>query len=263
MSDEASERSDGWGSVPPNGSAHVADTVSGREALADSPTSATGDRNGRVHGRPAPQYGEYAPEGWVNPVLVEQERLAQEQRSRALREQAATEAAEGFARSRAQSRARSGVRSADRSQTGHESTASRSSDGAGADAGATPHPFGASSLDFAVTVGLLAMGLWSVLQALAVGMVASTTRAYVAQHYTALADPAGLSPAAVVRAVVMVLAFALVMWWSIRRLRSRRWTFWVPLVGGVVASILGAVPLAIVILHDPHVASYLPGAVGG
>lgn len=214
---------DGWSAVPAREPGHVADTADGLEARRTPATSAAGAQDGRVHGRPAPQYGEYAPEGWVNPV-VEHERREQEPRSP---EPAAATAAPA-----------------------------RATPAAGR--------FGASPLDFVLTVGLLVIGLWSVIESLSVGTTASTIRTVVEQQYTDLSNPAALSSAVLVRAVVLVVVFVFVAWWSIRRLRTRRWTFWVPLVGGVVATVLGMVPVMVVIFQDPQFAAYLQRmATGG
>ncbi len=214
---------DGWSAVPAREPGHVADTADGLEARRTPATSAAGAQDGRVHGRPAPQYGEYAPEGWVNPV-VEHER--REQQPRSPEPAAATEAP------------------------------ARATPAAGR--------FGASPLDFVLTVGLLVIGLWSVIESLSVGTTASTIRTVVEQQYTDLSNPAALSSAVLVRAVVLVVVFVFVAWWSIRRLRTRRWTFWVPLVGGVVATVLGMVPVMVVIFQDPQFAAYLQRmATGG
>lgn len=206
---------DGWSAVPARDPGHVADPADGLEARHTPATSAAGAQDGRVHGRPAPQYGEYAPEGWVNPVL-EHERREQERREQEPRSPEPAGAPE-------------------------------------ARAGATPAAgrFGASPLDFVLTVGLLVIGLMSVLQGLSIGTTASTMRTYLEQQYTELSDPAALSSAVLVRAVVLVAVFVLVVWWSVRRLRARRRAVWVPLVGGIVATVLGIVPVFVVILQDP------------
>lgn len=229
---------DGWGSVPAREPGHVDAVADGLEGRRTPATSADGHTDGRVQGRPAPQYGEYAPDGWVNPVL-EHERREQERRDRARNEQ-------------------------DRPVPDQRRPEPAGT--AGAPARATPAAgrFGASPLDFVLTVGLLVIGCFSVLQALSIGPTASTMRTYLEQQYTELSDPAALSPAVLVRAVVLVVAFVLVVWWSFRRLRARRWTFWVPLVGGVVASVLGMVPVLVVVFQDPALSAYLQRmATGG
>jgi len=221
---------DGWSSVPARDPGHVGDTADGLEARHATAPSATGPTDGRVHGRPAPQYGEYAPEGWVSPVRLEEERREQAQRAEEARRPEPTAAP--------------------------APSAARATPVAGR--------FGASPIDFVLTVGLLVIGLWSVVEALSVGSVASTIRTVVEQQYTDLSNPAALSSAVLVRAVVLVVLFVLVAWWSIRRLRARRWTFWVPLVGGVVATVLGMVPVMVVIFQDPQFAAYLQRmATGG
>ena len=232
---------DDWSSVPSHDPTRGTQDTDGLEARPAAGTSAAGDADGRDHGRPAPQYGEYAPEGWVNPVLVEQER-----RERAERAHESDRPVVGRpVASRSSERA-----DRDRTQpdTGPAPVASR---------------YGASPLDFVLTVGLLFMGLWTTVQALAVGTVASATRTFVERQYTEMADPAGLSQAALVRAGIVVVCFVLVAWWSVRRLRARRRTFWVPLSGGVVASFLGAVPLLLVVFRDPAVVEYVHRIAGG
>ncbi|MGN6407524.1 MAG: DUF6264 family protein, partial [Curtobacterium sp.] len=219
---------DDWSTVPAREPGHVADPA-GQEARRTPATSADGAAPGRVHGRPAPQYGEYAPDGWVNPVLVEQERREQEARSDALPDRVAQQPLRGDRSARA---------AADR--PGPQASG-------GAEPAAPPAGrFGAGPIDFVLTVGLLVIGLWSVVESLSIGSTASTIRSVVEQQYTELSDPGALSTAAVVRALVLVVLFVLVTWWSIRRLRARRWTFWVPLVGGVVSTVLGTVPVLVV-----------------
>ncbi|OEI69336.1 DUF6264 family protein [Curtobacterium sp. ER1/6] len=235
-----------WAAVPVRDPGHVDETALGREARPASATSAGGGADGRVHGRPAPEYGEYAPEGWVNPVLVEQERQAAEQQR-----QDAAQRRDADVR-----RASDPTRPASDQRDGRGGSSS-------APASAPVSPYGASRLDFVLTVGLLFIGLWSVFTALSTGTVASVTREYVTGRFGEMASPADLSSAAVVRAVVLAVTFALVAWWSVRRLRAHRWTFWVPLVGGVVASVLGAVPMLVVVFQDPAVQESIRRATGG
>ncbi len=243
-----------WSSAPAREPGHVDETALGREARPASASSDTGRRDGRVHGTPAPEYGEYAPEGWVNPVLVEQERQAAEDRRRddAQRQDAVTR--------RAPDPTRPGPDGRDVRRT-HGPGSPRGS--SAAPTSASTSPYGASRLDFVLTVGLLFVGLWSVFGALSTGMVASVTREYVAGQFGEMSSPAALSSAAVVRVVILAVVFALVAWWSVRRLRARRWTFWVPLVGGVVASALGAVPMLVVVFQDPAVQEAIRRASGG
>ena len=208
-----------WSSVPTRGGGLPVDPRDGQEARHDAAASAPAPAHGRVHGRPAPQYGEYAPEGWVNPVLVEQERLEQRERSGSTRVQAAEEAVRGR-------------------RPGHGSPEEPSG-------AASPTPttgrFGASPLDFVITVALLVVGLTSTIQTLQVGETASSVRRMLEAQGVTIADPAALSSATVVVAFVDLVLFVAVVWWSVVRLRARRWTFWVPLAGGLLATVFGAV----------------------
>ncbi|KIQ07845.1 MULTISPECIES: DUF6264 family protein [Curtobacterium] len=229
---------DGWSSVPRRHPADHGDAGvgSGQEARGTSPTSPAGPANGRPQGRPAPGYGEYAPEGWVNPVLVEQER--QERQDRERQDQAKAVGGRDAA-------PRDSVR------TDHARPDARSGAApAGVQRTMPRSRFGRTPADFVLTVGLLAFGLVSVVQSLSVGDVASTVRRTLETQYTALNDPSALSTAAVIAAITNVVVFALVAWWSIRRLRARKRTFWVPLVGAVVATAISTIAFVVVVLQD-------------
>ncbi|MCS6578044.1 DUF6264 family protein [Curtobacterium poinsettiae] len=229
---------DGWSSVPRRHPADHGDAGvgSGQEARGASPTSPAGPTNGRPQGRPAPGYGEYAPEGWVNPVLVEQER--QERQDRERQDQAKAVGGRDAA-------PRDSVR------TDHARPDARSGAApAGVQRTMPRSRFGRTPADFVLTVGLLAFGLVSVVQSLSVGDVASTVRRTLETQYTALNDPSALSTAAVIAAITNVVVFALVAWWSIRRLRARKRTFWVPLVGAVVATAISTIAFVVVVLQD-------------
>ena len=230
--------SDGWSSVPRRHPANHGDAGvgSGQEARGASPTSPAGPANGRPQGRPAPGYGEYAPEGWVNPVLVEQER--QERQDRERQDQAKAVGGRDAA-------PRDSVR------TDHARPDARSGAApAGVQRTMPRSRFGRTPADFVLTVGLLAFGLVSVVQSLSVGDVASTVRRTLETQYTALNDPSALSTAAAIAAITNVVVFALVAWWSIRRLRARKRTFWVPLVGAVVATAISTIAFVVVVLQD-------------
>ena len=231
---------DGWSSVPRRDPANQVDAGSGagQEARGASPTSAAGSVDGRPQGRPAPGYGEYAPEGWVNPVLVEQERQERERQARERQDQASAAGARDAAPS-------DGVHG-DRAGTDVRSGAIP----AGAQGSMARSRFGRTPADFVLTVGLLAFGLVSVVQSLSVGKVASTVRRTLEAQYTALNDPSALSTAAAIAAITNVVVFALVAWWSIRRLRARKRTFWVPLVGAVVATAISTIAFVVVVMQD-------------
>ncbi|MCS5513450.1 DUF6264 family protein [Curtobacterium flaccumfaciens pv. betae] len=244
---------DGWSSVPRRDPANHVDAGSGagQEARGASPTSAAGPVDGRPQGRPAPGYGEYAPEGWVNPVLVEQERQERERQARERQDQASAAGARDAAPS-------DGVHG-DRAGTDVRSGAVP----AGAQGSMARSRFGRTPADFVLTVGLLAFGLVSVVQSLSVGKVASTVRRTLEAQYTALNDPSALSTAAAIAAITNVLVFALVAWWSIRRLRARKRTFWVPLVGAVVATAISVIAFVVVVMQDQAFVDFMLRQSGG
>lgn len=221
-----------WSSAPARESGHVDERGVGREARPTSAASAPGRADGRVHGTPAPEYGEYAPAGWVNPVLVEQERQAAEEQRRdaAQRQDADTRRASDPTRPASDQREVRRTPGPD----------GRRGSSTGPASGSTS-PYGASRLDFLVTVGLLATALTSTLQSLAVSRMASAVRQVFESRGMDITNPGALSTAAVVSALVTVVVFVLVTWWSVVRLRARRWTFWVPLLGGIVAVVVNLV----------------------
>ncbi|WP_412163199.1 DUF6264 family protein [Curtobacterium flaccumfaciens] len=244
---------DGWSSVPRRDPANHVDAGSGagQEARGASSTSAAGPVDGRPQGRPAPGYGEYAPEGWVNPVLVEQERQERERQARERQDQASAAGARDAAPS-------DGVHG-DRAGTDVRSGAVP----AGAQGSMARSRFGRTPADFVLTVGLLAFGLVSVVQSLSVGKVASTVRRTLEAQYTALNDPSALSTAAAIAAITNVVVFALVAWWSIRRLRARKRTFWVPLVGAVVATAISVIAFVVVVMQDQAFVDFMLRQSGG
>ncbi|HEU5222228.1 MAG TPA: DUF6264 family protein [Candidatus Lumbricidophila sp.] len=50
-----------------------------------------------------------------------------------------------------------------------------------------------------------------------------------------------------------VVLYALVLWWSVVRLRARRLTWWVPFVGGVVAGIAQMIGVMVVMFSSPGI----------
>jgi hypothetical protein len=263
---ESDPQTDGWSGVPPRATT----AADGREARVAPDTSADSDRGGAgassaagagagaaagAAGRPAPQYGEYAPVGWVNPVLAEQER--QEQRDR---EHAAASAAASAARSNGTARPN---RSARPDGSGRSSQVDRGQ-GTTPREGASVRRLGASPVDVLLTFVLLAMGLVSVVQSLSIGAVASTVRQTLETNYTALQHPGTLNGAAMISAVGMLVVYALVLWWSVVRLRAGKRTFWVPLLGGAVATVFSSIVFVIVVFQDDgFVASMMRQASGG
>ncbi|WP_144766269.1 DUF6264 family protein [Curtobacterium sp. 9128] len=244
-----------WSSVPSRDRGADPDPAV-LEARPASATTGAGDADGRVHGRPAPQYGEYAPEGWVNPVLVEQERQERERQSHEAAVAARSAAAVGSDRP--------GSTRAGTARSGSTGPGSVGPGRPGVDA-STPAlaRFGRTPGDFLLTVLLLAFGLVSVVQSLAVGTVASQFRREIERRSTTLADPGALTTAAIVSAVGGIVVFVLVVWWSIVRLRQRKRTVWVPLLGGVVASVVTMVAFVTVLMQDGQFVAWMMQNAGG
>jgi hypothetical protein len=248
----------GWSDVPPRATT----AVDGREAriTADTPAPSAGAgsvTSTRPAGRPAPQYGEYAPEGWVNPVLAEQER-----QERADREHVAASAIESAARSNGTARMNAPTKRSTSAQRG-TGTNPRGT-GTNPRDGAPIRRLGASPVDVLLTLVLLAMGLVSVVQSLSIGAVASAVRQTLETNYTALQNPGTLNGAAMISAVGMMVVYVLVLWWSVVRLRAAKRTFWVPLLGGAVATVFSSIVFVVVVFQDDHfVAVMMRQASGG
>lgn len=233
-----------WDAVP-----SPTPTADGLEARPASPTTA----DGRVHGRPAPQFGEYAPEGWVNPVLVEQERQERERAAREAEQRRLDAAREAAATGRAPRGPRP-TRGTGTEPPGRPA-------GPGGATGA--RRLGASPGDLLITVLLLVFGATSVLQQLAVGQVASTVARTLEERYTALSDPQSLIPAAIVSAVGGIVILVLVAWWSIVRLRRGKRAAWVPLLGAVAATALSTAAYLVVVMNDPRFMTWVVQHSGG
>lgn len=221
-----------WSAVPARDAGVAPADGSTREARYGSATSTAAPAAGPVQGRPAPQYGEYAPAGWVNPVLAEQERAER---------QASAAAAEA-----ASSPTTPAVRGARPNPTGQR--------------GRTPavaKRLGASPGDLLLTMLLLGVGLWTVMGSFRTGAIASAARRAVEQRYTELSDPSALSTAATINLVAAVVVLVLTAWWSVVRLRAGKRTAWVPLLGGVVSTLISTVVFMVVLMHDPAFASWI------
>ena len=65
-----------------------------------------------------------------------------------------------------------------------------------------------------------------------------------------------------IAAIVLVVGWSLTAWASIRRLRSRKITWWVPLVGAVATMLVASMCLAVPMFGDPAFMSYV-GNMGG
>ncbi|MGW8484419.1 DUF6264 family protein [Microbacterium sp. NPDC055903] len=60
-----------------------------------------------------------------------------------------------------------------------------------------------------------------------------------------------------IAATVLVAGYALTVWLSLRRLRARKLTWWVPVVGAIVTSFAVSLCLIVPMMGDPVFASFL------
>lgn len=250
-----------WDGAPRRDASAVPDAEA-RAGLAASGAGG-GPHDGRVHGRPAPQYGEYAPAGWVNPMVVEEQRREQERAAAGASGTTGGTTGNVSGTGAGQAAGRSGrpgraVPPSAPDRTGD--TRRAESDRATSGSRPTALPgwrFGKTPVDLLLTLVLLAMGLVSVVQALSVGTVASTVREALELRYTTLADPGSLTGAATISAGGLLVLFVLVVWWSVVRLRATKRTFWVPLLGGAVATLFSSVVFLVVVFQDHHFVAYM------
>jgi hypothetical protein len=250
---------DGWSSVPPLPVPET-ETDAGLEAVPAPAGSADGHPAGHPvspaapSGRPAPQYGEYAPEGWVNPVFVEQARRDREAEARRREDAEAAKRWELAGGSPERFRG-TGTVPPDRGAT--DGRGPRDASPAGAGVRRMPR-------DAVLTVLLLAFGLVSVIQQLSgITGIAGQVAAELAARYTALSDPHALVSAAATSAVGTAVLFVLAVWWSVVRLRRRKSSFWIPLCGAAIAAVFSTIVYVVVVMHDPAFAAYLVQHPGG
>lgn len=142
--------------------------------------------------------------------------------------------------------------------TGRDSTSPGAAHGVKAprEAGAQGRRF-----DLVVTVGLLVYGFLNVVSGL---FQYADLGAYLDELYGmfGVGDyvETGMERAIGIAIVAAnVISFALVAWFSVRTLRAHKIAFWIPIVGGVVATVASAIFLQILLAGDPALASYLGG----
>ncbi|WP_194420070.1 DUF6264 family protein [Microbacterium abyssi] len=65
-----------------------------------------------------------------------------------------------------------------------------------------------------------------------------------------------------VAAIVLVVGWVLTAWLSMRRLRSGKLTWWLPLAGAAATMLVASVCITIPMMNDPAFIAYLDGASG-
>ncbi|MFB2556563.1 DUF6264 family protein [Herbiconiux liangxiaofengii] len=191
--------------------------------------------------RPKPKYGELAPEGWVwqPPKEAEPDPGVEAAPDASSKRSAVSPAAPS---------APAGPAS--------PSTDARSGGPANADPAGIPAPAPARkrAVDVNITIVLLVLGVLSVGSSVATLLdlngymtTAGATfglGAYPANEVTRITGVTG--------AVLHVLLLAATVWWSIRRIRSQKLAFFVPIIGAVVSFLLTCVCVAIAFSQAPE-----------
>lgn len=66
-----------------------------------------------------------------------------------------------------------------------------------------------------------------------------------------LADPATVRIIGIVGLIVFVVCWALGAWWSLRRLKAGKSSWWIPLIAAVAAYLIVSIALTAALLNDP------------
>ncbi|MCX7521875.1 DUF6264 family protein [Microbacterium sp. STN6] len=127
------------------------------------------------------------------------------------------------------------------------------------DAPAAPAAGHPRSWDRVLTLALLALGLFNVLSSMSAYLhMDSALSAAFAQLGVGDFGAADIAaPAGVALAVIQPLLWLITAALAVTSLRRGRISFWIPLVGGVVAYIVLVVVLVVVVLNDPAFVSFV------
>ncbi len=130
--------------------------------------------------------------------------------------------------------------------------------GAPARAAGTPHP-----VDRIVTIALLAYGAINVIFSAVSFFDLSALATQALQLLGVDAEFTNVDAARVwgpIAAGVLVVGYLLTAVLSIRRLRTGRWTWWVPLVGAAATYIVVYICISVPLLGDPAFTRYVSGS---
>lgn len=221
----------------------------------------------RPQGRP--EYGEYAPEGWVSPVQSSQ---TSEPAASGASPRAATDPSERPAQVPSNVPHNLGVGApsngapsngapidvAPPSTSSAPPTSSPTPPAApGAPAPQNPERPG-STADRIITILLLVVGAMGAVQ-FALGMMAIGTQIEIVADMLGadnIVIPQSVTVLQTFSAVVMLTIYAVALIWSVQRLRAKKITFWVPLAAGALAVILVIVLSTIAMTLVPELLEY-------
>jgi hypothetical protein len=120
------------------------------------------------------------------------------------------------------------------------------------------------TVDRVVTIALLVLGAFGAINTAASLQVLPQqfSLVYEQQGVGDFTAPEWLPTLAMVGTVLQLALYAATLGWSILRLRARKTSFWVPIVGGVLSIVLMMVLVSIVFLNDPTFVAYIERMAG-
>jgi uncharacterized membrane protein YhaH (DUF805 family) len=210
----------------------------------DGDEPAGGDEPAARDPRPRPRYGEYAPEGWVSPVPTADAAPPAPQGEQA---PVASSGTQPWVQPPQQGQGRGGAQPYPGQPTG------------------APVLSTGRRVDRIATFVLLGLAGYNVISnvVLVSGFSRSLLSAFTAAGYPVddFSRQAELQQAGGAIAIVSLVVFVPMIVLTVRRLRAGKITFWVPLVAGVVVTVVQMVLVLSVFLGDPaFVQSLLDGA---
>jgi hypothetical protein len=120
--------------------------------------------------------------------------------------------------------------------------------------------------DLVISLALIAIGAYATLSSIGqyadlAGLLNSVHGVY--GYDGSYPDPALANGIGLGLNIIQPVALVLVIWLTMRRLRSGRIAFWIPLVVGAIVSVLLVIGFAIVLTQDPGFLAYFEGIITG
>ena len=113
--------------------------------------------------------------------------------------------------------------------------------------------------DLVLSTGLMVYGFLNVLSGLFqyADLGAFLDQLYEAFNIGNYASTGMERPIGIAIVASNLLSFTLVAWFTVRALKAHKIAFWIPLVGGVVATIVSALFLQVLVANDPAITVFL------
>lgn len=200
-----------------------------------------------------PEYGEYAPEGWVSPIAGENAQPESAQGSTDAPRQSATREQPG-----AEVPRNLGVGSPAAPHAPVPVQHSAHAPGAPLPP-PSPQPEKTGSMaDRIITILLLVFGAVGALQ-FALGMLSLGAQLEIVAEMLgaeSVTAPASMGVLQTVGAIAVLTIYAVALIWSVQRLRVKKLTFWVPLAAGALALVLVVIFGVISVMLVPELLEY-------